>query len=349
MASGPYPISFPGRLGIECQTLLPLRRHLNTGLSGLVQVKFSRELKVGGLTLAAALVLYFGIDFLKGADVFNPSKTYFVRYENVDGLTSSNPIMLNGLQVGLVKKIRIQQGQSRPVVVQMEINKEIMLGKTAKALLSNNGLLGGKMIVLDTGDPKNLLEGDTLTAEVAPGFTSMLEDKAQPMVNSVQHLVKTMDELVESFKPTVPKLNSTLESVDKLALASENVIGDSRKNINEITGNLNKLSASLLETEKQLKVIMTKVGTLGDSMNKADLAGTIHSLHRTTDQLNKTMMAINQGQGTMGKLVKNDSLYRNLNASSAALNALLVDFKANPKRYVHFSVFGAKEKKSKEK
>ncbi len=309
-------------------------------------MEVKKEFKVGILVIAALAILYFGIGFLKGSDIFNPARSYFVAYENVDGLTASNPVMLDGFQVGLVRRIKIFQGRKKPVVVELEINKDIIIGDSAKALLSNNGLLGGKMIVLDPGSRLKVLEGDTLIASVAPGFTSMLEDKAQPMVDKVTALVNSVDGLIHSFEPTVGKMNESLEAITKLSNTSNAVMTDSKQDIAHITQNLDKLSKSLLDAEKQLESIMTKVGKLGDSLNKADLAGTIHSLHRTTEQLNKTMVALNQGQGTMGKLLKSDSLYRNLNASSASLNALLIDFKANPKRYVHFSVFGSKDKKS---
>jgi phospholipid/cholesterol/gamma-HCH transport system substrate-binding protein len=310
-------------------------------------VNVKKEVKVGILVVAALLVLYFGIDFLKGSDVFNPAKTYYAHYSNVDGLTASNPIMLNGFQVGLVKKIRIVQGSEKPVLVELEINKSINVGRNGKALLSNNGLLGGKMIVLDPGTGEVLTEGDTLIGSVIPGFTSMLEDKAQPMVNQVTHLVKTVDTLVASFHPTAAKLGETLESVRKLSDASTNLVSDSRSEVHEIAQNLQKLSASLLEAEKQLQQLLAKTDKITDSLNKADIAGAVHSLHKSADQLNQTLSSINQGKGSLGKLVKSDSLYKNLNASSASLNSLLIDVKANPKRYVHFSLFGGKDKKQK--
>jgi len=309
-------------------------------------VEVKKEFKVGLLVISASVILYFGIDFLKGSDVFNPANKYFVYYSDVDGLTASNPVMINGFQIGLVKRIKIFQGALKPVLVELEINKNIVLGDSAKVILSNNGLLGGKMIVLDPGKVGSPLKSDTLIGISAQGFTSMLEDKAQPMVNQVTHLVATIDKLVNSFQPTVGKLNETLESVSKLSNTSESLIGNSKSDINKITENISTLTISLLSTQKQLDGLMQKMNKLGDTLNKADLAGTVNSLHQTTEQLAKTMIALNEGKGTMGKLMKNDSLYKNLNASSASLNALLIDFKANPKRYVHFSVFGRKDKKS---
>ena len=310
-------------------------------------VTINKEFKVGALIFSALIVLYFGIDFLKGSDVFNPARTYFVHYKNVDGLTASNPVMLDGFQVGLVKKIRIVQGIESKVLVQLEINKEIIISKLGKAMLSNNGFLGGKMIVLDPGKGEQIAEGDTLIGSVVPGFTNMLEDKAQPMVNQVTHLVRTVDTLVASFHPTAAKLGETLEAVRKLSDASTVLVSDSRSEVHEIAQNLQKLSASLLDAENQLQQLLAKTDKIADSLNKADIAGAVHSLHKSAEQLNQTLGSINQGKGTLGKLIKSDSLYKNLNASSASLNSLLIDVKANPKRYVHFSLFGGKEKKQK--
>lgn len=310
-------------------------------------VTINKEFKVGALIFSALIVLYFGIDFLKGSDVFNPTRTYFVHYKNVDGLTASNPVMLDGFQVGLVKKIRIVQGTESKVSVQLEINKEIIISKLGKAMLSNNGFLGGKIIVLDPGRGEQISEGDTLIGSVVPGFTNMLEDKAQPMVNQVTHLVRTVDTLVASFHPTAAKLGETLEAVRKLSDASTGLVTDSRSEVHEIAENLQKLSASLLEAEKQLQQLLAKTDKITDSLNKADIAGAVHSLQKSAEQLNQTLGSINQGKGTLGKLIKSDSLYKNLNASSASLNSLLIDVKANPKRYLHFSLFGGKEKKQK--
>jgi len=307
-------------------------------------VAIRKEIKVGLLVISAAVVLYFGIDFLKGSDVFNSSNRYFVTYENVDGLTASNPVMLNGLQIGLIRKIQIFQGAAKPILVELEINGNVQVGDSAVALLSNNGLLGGKMIILDPGKLGVGRSTDTLLGVVEPGLASVLGDKAEPVVEQVTHLMKSVDSLASSFSGTSAKLNATLAAVEKLSLSAGALVDNSKDDLSGITHNIELLSSALLKTEKDLEQILKKVSILGDSLTRADLAGTVNSLHQTTEQLAKTMTSINEGKGTMGKLMKSDSLYRNLNASSASLNELLKDMKANPKRYVHFSVFGSKTK-----
>lgn len=306
-----------------------------------------KEFKVGLLAIAAILIVYFGVDFLKGSDVFNPARKYYVVYSNVDGLTQSNPVMLNGFQVGLVRKIRLYAEHQGKVFVELEINKDVLVGDSAQAILANNGLLGGKMIVLNTGFIASPRKSDTLISVVAPGLGTLLEDKAEPIVHKLTHLIASVDHFVQAFEPTIGKLNNTLEAVESLSHTSDGLIKNSQTDIKGITANLQKLSSSLIDTEKEFQTLLKKMNQFGDSLNKAELAATIHSLKKTTEELNKTMVSLNEGKGTMGKLMKSDSLYRNLTTSSASLNALLVDFKANPKRYVHFSVFGKKEGKEK--
>lgn len=310
-------------------------------------MKIKKELKVGVLAISAILVLYFGVEFLKGSDVFSSSRKYFVRYSEVDGLTASNPVMFNGFQVGLVRRITIEQNHAQPILVTLEISKGIQLGDSSKAILSNNGLLGGKMIVLDPGISGTIARSDTMQAYVEPGLASMLGDKAQPVMDNFNQMMKGMDKLIGSFSHTADKLNATLEAVEKLSTNTNVLIDNSKSDIASTTKNLDQLSKNLLEAEMQLSRILKKVDLIGDSILKADIAGTIHSLHKTSDQLNQSLVSLNSGKGSMGKLMRNDSLYQNLNNSTSALNALLIDFKANPKRYVHFSLFGSKDKKLK--
>lgn len=330
-----------------------MHRNPPNGISTRKNVKYParvtirKEFKVGLLAVTAILVLYFGVDFLKGSDVFSSSRKYYVSYAEVDGLASSNPVMYNGFQIGLIRRINIYQGREKPILVTLEISKNISIGDSAKAILSNNGLLGGKMIVLDPGILGTTLKSDTLFGYIEPGLASMLGDKAQPVVDNFNQLMVRMDDLIASFSTTADKLNATLISLEKLSNNTNGLVENTQKDITTTAHNLEILSKNLLSTENELAKILKKVDVLGDSLTKADLAGTIHSIHRTSDQLAKSMESINQGKGSIGKLLKNDSLYNNMTASTVALNALLVDFKANPKRYVHFSVFGSKDKKSK--
>ena len=307
-------------------------------------MKINREFKVGFLVICAIVTLYFGIDFLKGSDVFSASNTYYVAFENADGLSRSNPVRLNGFAVGLVKRITIRQGAAKPILVQLEVNKDLIIGDSAVAILANDGFLGGKLIVLQTGNLAKERKSDTLIGTLETSMTAMLGERGKPIADQAEKVLKNMDKLINSFGTTADRINTTLSSVEKLSISGTGLIEGSKEDLKKITGNIELLSSSLIRTEKDLDGLIKKMDRLGDTLNRSDIAGTIHSLHSTSEQLNQTLASINSGKGTMGKLIKNDSLYRNLNASSASLNALLIDFKANPKRYVHFSVWGKKEK-----
>lgn len=309
-------------------------------------MKINKEFKVGVLVIAAIVTLYFGIDFLKGSDIFSSSNTYFVSYENADGLTRSNPVMFNGYSVGLVRRITVHQGAPKPIFVELEISKDIIIGDSAEAVLANNGLLGGKMIVLNPGSMTKSRRSDTLMGNVQPGLAALIEEKAEPMVEKVNKVLKSVDELVAAFKPTPGKVNSTLASIERLGNSGSDLVNESKADLKSITQNIEQLTTSLKTTEKDLDQLLKKMNRLGDTLNRADLAGTIHSLHTVGEQLSQTLASINSGNGTAGKLMKSDSLYHSLNTTTQSLNKLLMDMKANPKRYVHFSIFGKKEEKA---
>jgi phospholipid/cholesterol/gamma-HCH transport system substrate-binding protein len=306
----------------------------------------SKEFKVGILGIAAIAVLYFGINFLSGSDIFRTTNRYFAFFDHIDGLTPSNPVMINGYTVGLVKDIKFLPGKKKPLLVSFDLDKKVQLNDSSIVILANNGLLGGKMLVVEPGfGRKPKVNKDTIVAIVEVDITTQLQSKAMPIVDNLGAIMTTANQLLLSFEGTAQKLNEALDNFSKLSSTGEQFIESNAGNIKKTTGNLADISASLKDTEAQMKDLMVKLNKLGDTLNRAPIASLIKNLESTSKSINKTLDNINQGKGTLGKLAKNDSLYNNLNASSASLNALLQDLKVNPKRYVHFSVFGRKEKK----
>lgn len=308
-------------------------------------VKISKEFKVGVLGVSALVILYFGYGFLKGSDLFVTTKRYFVKFDNIEGLTVSNPVMLNGFSVGLVKKIWLQPGTQNQVWLSVDLDKTIPIGDSAKLILSSSDLLGGKMLVLDVGKPGTTAKTDTLLSGKEEGITQMIQKSALPMIDNVNQLFGHVDELVISFSQTANKLN---RSLDNLAKTSENVdmmIDANKNDFNAITDNLRVLSGSLIQTEKSLTTMMGKYSQFGDSLNKMKLAHSIENLNKSVKEVQASLASLNAGKGTMGKMLKDDSLYTNLSHSAQSLDLLLKDLKARPKRYVQFSVFERKEKK----
>lgn len=309
-------------------------------------ISLSKEFKVGILGIAAVVILYFGVKFLNGSDILRSTNVYYARFDHIEGLTTSNPVMINGYTVGLVKDIEYIPRHSKPLLVMFDVDKKVKLTDSALVILTSNGLLGGKMLVLEPGNGQNILRNnDTVNTYTEKDLTTQLQEKAVPMIDDLSAVLTTANQLLQSFENSAQKLNAALEQIKALSASANQLVESNSANLKKTTQNISELSQSLKVTESHLRELTVKFNRLGDTLNKAPIAAMVKSLDNTSRSLNQAVDNINKGKGTLGKLAKNDSLYNNLNASTAALNALLMDLKASPKRYVHFSLFGRKENK----
>ena len=308
-------------------------------------MKISQEVKVGLLAVVTLLMLFFGFNFLKGSDFFSSNHKYRVTYDNIDGLTASNPVQINGLTVGQIRDIKILQDQGNKLLVTIEVKNGIRVTRGSRAVLADDGLLGGKLIRLGIkpGAPE-LEDGGQLVSAKETGLSALIKDKTLPVLNNVDSLTYQLNRVVGQFDQTGIVLNQTLRNANAGVRTLDLTVAENRAGLRTALDNVNRLSKSLIETEKQLKPILAKADTFADSLQGLQLKQTLGSVNKTVDNLQKMLAAINKGQGSIGKLTTNDSLYRNVNATTASLEKLLTDFRENPKRYVHFSLFGKKDK-----
>lgn len=307
----------------------------------------SKEVKVGLLAIVAGTILYLGFNFLKGVDFLSPTRTFFVVYKDIGGLTVSNPVMLNGLAVGRVHSTKMRAADHK-IVVQLEVENNINLGDSTVALLASNGLLGGKAIVLQPRTFREALkEGDTLIAEKERGVQDILYDKAGPVINDLDTMILGLNGVLNQIKAE-ERLTRILANFEQISRKLDILIDDNEKNLKGITTNLNTLGAALSDTETGLKPLLTKLNTLADSLNQMELAQTIENANKSMENLNGILTEINQGQGSLGKLVKTEELHNSLNKTVQDLDKLFLDIQARPKRYVQFSVFGGNKKEQKE-
>ncbi len=305
-------------------------------------MKISKEVKVGLLALVSGSMLYLGFNFLKGIDFFSNAILYYAVYNKVDGLTVSNPVTLNGFVIGRVQSIDLLPKQKNKLLVTLEIEEDVQLGDSTVAVLANTDLLGAKSIVLHIGNStKHYKPGDTLRSEVEKNITEILAEEAIPVVG---HLDSTIIRINSIFDTRLKgNIANMMDNFEATSLLLKRIATENQANLVGITGNLNALSGSLIETEKNLKPILSNLNTVSDSLKAMQLNKTINDLDKTINDVNKLVAQINAGKGTVGKLVKDDSLYVNLNKSAADLDKLLIDFKEHPGRYIHFSVFGKKD------
>lgn len=308
-------------------------------------MKISNESKVGLLAIIALTMLYFGFNYLKGSDLFSRTKEYKVVYDNIDGLTVSNPVTLNGMPVGRVASIQIQQEKGNSLLVALDVQKEILLKEGSFAVLADGGLLGGKVIRLEISPSGKVLEdGAQLVAKKEAGISALLQEKALPVVTHADSLILHLSAVAEGFKETGSILNQVLVNYKQTGQTLDNMLYENKVNLVTLTGNLNKLSGSLVETEKELKPLLSKAGTLVDSLNALKLGEMVAGAKNTIGELRQLIASVESGKGTAGKLIKDEALYANLNRTVVSMNMLLTNFREHPKRYVNISVFGKKDK-----
>lgn len=302
-------------------------------------MKISKEVKISILILISFMILFFGFNFLKGVDFFKITKYYYVLYDDIDGLTLSNHVTLNGLSVGRVSEIKILQNRGNKILVTITVNDQIKLGDSTKAILINSDLLGGKAIKLNIGNNQHIFDtGDTLIAHNEKNITDMLEEKAKPILENLDNTIVKMNLLFS--EETDKSIKNILSNFETSSKELKTLILNNKNKVDNIVSDFESITASLKSTEKKLALLLETINAISDTINNAEIAGTINNANKVIKEIQGVMTKINAGEGTLGKLVQNDSLYNILNTVAEDIDKLLIDFKKRPKRYVHISVFG---------
>ncbi len=309
----------------------------------------SKEIKVALLTIVAIVALVFGYNFLRGSNLLSSDRTYFTTYPKVDGLNVGALVVLNGIKVGQVKSMELQPKKGNTVRVALELGKDIVVGDSTTASLGGT-LLGSKGITLTLGaDAHKYTGGEEIRTVTPTSITDAFQAKALPVLDTVGATLSHINGFLNkdaqtSIQQTLLNARSSSESLQKLFAANQ-------ANINTITRNLAQMSTALNKTTGKLDKIAVNFSQLSDSLKTAPVGPALRRLNATMAEAQTTVAglnrALNDKKGSMGKLLNDTLLYNNLNATAGSADALLTDLKANPKRYVHFSVFGGGKDKSK--
>ncbi|WP_162127741.1 MlaD family protein [Flavobacterium phycosphaerae] len=306
-------------------------------------MKITREIKTAILVIASILLFIWGYSFLKGRDLFNDYKTFYVQYDNVEGLQNSAPITINGLVVGKVNKINFLN-HSGKIQVELQIKSDFPFSKTSVAYIYEPGLIGGKQIMITPNfEDKSVAEsGMTLKGGNIPGLTALvaqrltpLQEKVEKMVVSADNLLKNVNSVLDAktrdhLKSSITNLDATLA---EFKVASENVnvmLAENKGKINNTMTNFDKASGNFAK--------------ISDSIAKVNIGATVKKLEKTLASVDKIMADVQAGKGTLGKLAKDDALYTNFTKTSKELELLLQDLRLNPTRYINVSLFGKKNK-----
>ncbi len=296
-------------------------------------MKYAREIKVGVLAALCLFLLFFGFNFLKGVNIFSPTNSYHGRFDNIHGVEEQAAVYIRGLKVGQVDRIHYDFTADSAFVLDISINRDIVLPQGTQMALVADGLLGGMAIELQLGDGEAIDHGSFLPTVFVPGLVESLQG----------NLLAHIDEAVSDVDSLVLQLQNELAG---------NHIQTTLQNVDRISGDLNGVSSDLKHLMKnQVPTIVNNADTAVANLNtvvadlkEADLKSTVKRVDNAVDGVNALISDVRSDQGTIGKLIYDKSLYNHIDATVISADSLLTDLKAHPKRYVQISVFGKKEK-----
>jgi len=305
-------------------------------------MKLSKEGKVGLFMISSIVLLYFGFNFLKGIDFFSTDYKYYAIYQNVDKLTESNLIYLNGYSIGRVSDIEIQQNRNR-VIVELSIDSEIEINDASVAVL-NGELLGGRFIQLSIGKGTiRLKPKDTIRSEVAKGIADLVAENAEPVAANLQSTLKKINGMIDTLNQSASKINAILGDLGSTPKLLNTTIASVKGNVGELSGTFQSVGTNLNSTLTELKPTIENFRSLSDSLKRIELNGTINKTQQTLARINETLSKFNSGNNTVSKLMNEDSLYVNLNTLLNNLDSLANHLNENPRHFM--APFGKSRKK----
>ena len=306
-------------------------------------MKLTREIKTALLVIFTILLFIWGYSFLKGKDLFTDYKTFYVEYDNVEGLASSAPVTLNGLNIGKVSSITLDENTGK-LLVELQLNTDFPISKSSLASIYEPGFIAGKQIAIypNFSDKTLAVEGQKLQGVTKLGLTASLGEKLEPLQSKIEKLMLNADNLIsglnnvldkkgqENLKISLSELSKSIIEFHKASSSLNTILDDNKVQIKGVVSNFNKVSNDFSK--------------ISDSLNKADLGKTAKILQKTLADVDDIMANLQGGKGTMGKMLNDEVLYNNLGKTTKELELLLQDVRRYPTRYINVSLFGKKNK-----
>jgi phospholipid/cholesterol/gamma-HCH transport system substrate-binding protein len=296
-------------------------------------LKISREVKTGVLVILGIILFIFGFNYLKGQNILGSSQTYYTLFDNVEGLVPSTPVTINGLSVGKVTEIKFKGDGSGKLQVTLLVDSDFKFSKNSKAQLYETGLIGGKAIaIVPEFDDAEIAGNEAyLESSIKAGLTDLVNQRLTPLQEKIEKMMVSADVLLNNLndvfddeakanlKKSISELSTTMESFKSTSVSLNQTIKNNQSKIDSVLTNANTLTGNL--------------ATITSKISESNLEDTIKTLESTLKNFDSILVNLENGEGTMGKLLKDDALYNNLKGASGELEELLRDVKLHPKRY----------------
>ena len=304
-------------------------------------MRLSKEIKAAFFVLSTILLFIFGFNFLKGSSLLDKQKTIYAVYDEVDGLLVGANVMINGLSIGNVTELDFLPNSTK-ILVTIKVKDMLNFSSKSTASIYETGVLGGLAISIDPIFERESIvkTGDTLNSSVRPGLTELINRQIEPLSRQLQSTITSVDSIFtgasnvlnkqtqEEIKESINVLTSAIKAINSSSIIIEKTLTDKNSQINNTIDNFEKISSNLSEVSGEL--------------NSFGLSNLLSNLEVSVDGISSIVNKLDSDKSTIGKLINEDEVYNNLNSSIESLNSLISDIKANPKKYVHFSVFGRK-------
>lgn len=304
-------------------------------------------------------ILVAGISFLKGLNLFKKEMKYYVVYDKIGGMEVSSRVMLRGYQVGQVSSIQFDTTDYRSLIVELVLTKNVKIPLNSIAEIVSADLMGTKEIHLIFNDTTAFQkDGDTLTDGIEADLREEVNAQILPLKKKAEDLMMSFDTLIvgvqsifthktrEHIAQIFANINNTIASLNNITAELDHFVKEEKGNVSHIISNIDSISSTLVSNTEEITNIFTNISVISDSLSKIDFANTLRQADEAFKDMKEITDKINSGEGTLGLLLNDTKLYTNLDKASEELNLLLEDLRENPKRYVHYSLFGKKDKKA---
>lgn len=320
-------------------------------------MKIRKEVKIGFVIIVAIGLLIWGLNFLKGNDVFRKQRYFYAIYDRVEGLVPANPVNINGLKVGQVSDLSFVSDSSATIIVKFIISSDIRIPSNTIARIYSEDLMGSKAIALKLGDSREMAQpGDTLITDIESSLMEEVNKQVQPLKRKAENLIMSIDSMVtviqyvfneemrSDLTKSVASISQTIRNLERTSYRIDTIVLTQEYKLAAIMSHIESITRNLKDNNENISRILTNFSTISDSLAKAEISETLLAANKALNNVSSVLTKIESGEGTLGMLVNDDSLYMSLSGAATELNMLVEDIKLNPGRYVRFSVFGRSDK-----